>query len=85
MKHPLFASNCHNGFNGFAINVVVRSIRKPACCYKLSDIFQNKKYYRYKTTILAYKEFLTNPSHTNKRELPLNCSCYIGRYQTPDL
>ena len=29
--------------------------------------------------------FLTNASHTNKRELPLNCSRYIGRYQTPDL
>ena len=38
-----------------------------------------------KTTILAYKEFLTNASHTNKRELPLIWSCYIGRYQTPDL
>ena len=38
-----------------------------------------------KTTILAYKEFLTNASHTKKREPPLNFSCYIGRYQTPDL
>ena len=38
-----------------------------------------------KITILAYKEFLTNASHINKRELPLNCSSYIGRYQTPDL
>ena len=33
----------------------------------------------------AYNEFLTNASHKNKRELPLNCSCYIGGYQTPDL
>ena len=38
-----------------------------------------------KTTREAYKEFLTNAYHTNKRDLPLNFSCYIGRYQTPDL
>ena len=38
-----------------------------------------------KTNIEAYNEFLTNASHTNKRGLPLNCSFYIGRYQTPDL
>ena len=81
MKHPLFASNCHNGFNRFVINVFrsqpdVISYQTYSRIKNITDI---------KTTREAYKEFLVNASHTNKRELPLNCSCYIGRYQTPDL
>ena len=68
MKHPLFASNCHNGFNGFVINVVF-GIQPDVISYQTYSRIKNIT--DIKTTREAYEEFLTNASHTNKRELPL--------------
>ena len=57
MKHPLFASNCHNGFNWFVINVVITVFQSQPDVKSYQTYSRIKNITAIKTTIKAYGEF----------------------------